>query len=754
MTVPAHPVVLPALLAVGVAVATYETITHLGRKSPAPSGAKPRLSSGTSRSLTPGTGPAGGTTKPQVLSQPWKSSKLKNTPSNVAPEDNDNGGGSSDSDDSSTIRNLSNTAPPSLPAATPSNAAPPSPSPSNDGGGGASPDDNDNGGGSGDGGGPAPDDGSGDGGDSSGDGSGDGSGDDASFMSDAESAVSSALGSGAASGGGDLLSGAASALSSVFGPFSGARRSGRVGAISMNPIMQWHKYQWVTLQPQGVNASDIPPPPHVKPSSGAWQKYPEGMAFGPPSFDPRSYVYPDGLHGPVPPPAPASINLDDYPVNFRAYQNVPHGMNLFAWRPTTGTTDKVNGFWIYGLGQWSVRPPNTAGPGGTGYFAMQGQTTKGWQQGPEYDSHPDGSPVFDAGKQIPDPPGSVFDSFWQKMFNGSYDVVKHTIPGSDAILRSLGIPAGHDGGHWALVAPGYAVWLDFHNTATDFTPPLESWPIPMGPSDPARFAKIQVMVPGQGVLPSPQEQFDVNVQAPGLDVNVDESGNLAQGGYPVAAATSVPDVVTASMQPMLPPPWAAQATYVPGEEYAASLPPSVVPFPPPSIPLGAQSLLAQAAAQNAVAPTPAGGFEEGFAEASADDAAAVAQPQEVQMGQPDYSVPGIDPNPPVEVCTLPDGTLGVWCDLIALDDGTEGAWTPYYPGVEADAPPPEGIPAYPDDGGGPGPAPIAVCTLPTGELGVWVDVEDGWMNYYPGCEFSSPPPGGAPVFSSSGQAAA
>jgi hypothetical protein len=434
-------------------------------------------------------------------------------------------------------------------------------------------------------------------------------------------------------------------------------------------------------------------------------------------------------------PAPMSNSgSGSVKVDYLAYPHCPPGCVVFAWRPNSHSVDKINGFWIYGLKNWVVAPPN--------------------------ENHDDGYPAYGSGATIPDPPGSVFDSFWRKMFNGSYEVVRHKLVDEDRMLRSLGIPAGHRGGHWAIVAPGYAVWLDWDNTADDYTPPLLSYPIPMGPSDPARYPQIVAVVPGQPppaqIYEVPPQADDVNVQvsqsgwggSTSVDVNADgtQSVNVdVDDGYhgpPVPGPGAGVDVYPAGFgPPVLPPapPWAA-AQFVPDAAYAAQIPTGpIVPFPPPSIPVASQAFLA-AAGNPAPAVNAGQGFSEGFAAAIQDDASAMQTPQVVAAAGPDWDDDAVT-EATIPTCTLPDGTLGVWC-------GPEQAWTPYYPGIEFGLPAPEGIASYPDDGSGPGPTPVAVCTIVAdGTLGVWSDIEGGWVNYFPGCEVEGvAPPPGSPVY--------
>jgi len=751
---PHHPLLVPGLLAAGAAIAAYEVASRMLSSAPHNGPAK-KLGAGDAKHISPGGTPSAQTTKANKLTSPGAqikqdpSGKLSSPDRTLNPSGTPaQGGGGSDDDDHGG-------APlPNAPSAPLPSAHAASHDAHDDGGGGSAPatppagpdpqddpgtdnsailpsheDDHDDGGGSdasdpsdasanaSDAG--ASDDSTDDSADDSTDGASSDAGgsDDSGTSSDDGSSLPASLETGVASGATSSLLGDAAdtIMGMVSGPLTGAR------SMSLNPEMQWVKFQWVTLQPADVDAKDIPPPPHVSPSSGEWHRYDGGLAKGRPSHDPRTVAYPLGIAGAMPPSLPAPLPQTTR-VNFVAYPGVPRGMVLFAWRPKTGTTDKVNGYWVYGLGMWSVRPPSEV--------------------------HPDGGPVFDTGIQIPDPPGSVFDSFWRKMFNGSYEVIKHEIPGSTEILRSLGVPAGHDGGHWALVHPGYAVWLDWNNTADDFSPPLTSFPIPVAVSDPARYPRIRVEVPAPPPRPYPRFQEDGSI-----NVNVDVDAPVYSGpdfaGPPPSYAPppmiqdpmTGPDVFPAGFGPApIPPPWQAQVNFQAPPAFASQLPSPVVPFPPPSIPAQSQAFL-DATSEANMTPSPAGEFEQGFAQAIQDDASAASQ-------MPDFAAPPDqgpnygDPNVQQcsqDVCTLPDGTLGVWCDPCQ-------GWTPYYPGVEFDLPPPDGCPVFADDGGGPDAPPIPVCDLADGTLGVWSPVEQGWTNYFPGCETGAPPPPGAPVY--------
>jgi hypothetical protein len=727
----AHPLVVPALLAAGAAVIAYEVVGHVfGHKPALHSGPAKRLVPGgpanahgkvqPPKKLTPGTSPAPPTTAPanQITNPSPATSITPVLPSAPSPPPANAGGGSSDGGNGGggsplapsggsglTPSGPSNTFSPSYSGAltTPDSSSTLTPGTS-DGGGG----EDDSGGDDGDDGGASLQSGPAPLGPDDDDASSDGSG----VLGDAANAAGSAAGSAASSflsseAGDDALS----SLASVFGPLRGAR----VGGNHMDSQhMYWVGYQWVTIQDPSCRSSDLPPPPHVSPSSGQWIRYDDGIAHGRPSEDPRTSDYPLGVRllgarGPGTPAlyqSGALFRQGDLEVNFLAYTYVPPRMTLFAWRPHDGTVDKINGYWVYGIKSWSVRPArdNVQDFGGSG---------------PGGHTQSTGAPVFDTNATIPDPPGGIYDSFWSKMFDGAYLATKHSAVDSDAILRSLGIPTGHHGGHWALVHPGYAVWLDWINTADEYIQnAIQSFPIASGPHDPAARPQLVAIVHGG----APPPELDVTVSV--------ESG---QG----------PDVYPAGMEPpgvfqggMIPPPWATQANYLPGAAYAAQLPAGpVVPFPPPSIPLASQDFLA------ATNPAPAGAFGDGFAAAMQDDASAVNQPQIDAADQtmpPNYSDPQIS-EASENVCTLPDGTLGVWCD-------PANAWTPYYAGVEFGLEPPEGIPVYQDDGSGPDAPPIPVCDLPDGTMGVWCAIEEGWVNYFPGCEFGQPPPAGVPVY--------
>lgn len=746
---PTHPLIAPGLVAAAAAIAAYEVASHLLGSAPRQGPVK-RLGPGDAKHISPGGTPSAQTTKPNQLSSPG--AQIKQDPSGALQSPGGElhpsgtpaqGGGGSDDDDhgGSPLPNAPADALPSAhsdddgggsaPAIPPTGPDDPgadnssllSPqsggsSSSDDSGGGSS---DDSGRGSSDDSGGGSSDDSGGGSSSDGGSNDDGGGSDVAGESDDDadvgggSSLPASLETGVASGATSSLLG--DAADAIMGMVSGPLSSGPlIGANAMNPEMQWVKFQWVTLQPSNVDGRDIPPPPQVAASSGAWHRYDGGMSKGLPSHDPRTTVYPGGTVGRLP-PLPAPLPRDAR-VMFKAYPGVPSGMVLFAWRPRTGSTDKINGYWIYGLGAWSVRPPS--------------------------DVHEDGAPVFDTGMQIPDPPGSVFDSFWTKMFNGSYECVRHEIPGSTEILRSLGVPAGHDGGHWALVHPGYAVWLDWNNTADDFSPPLMSFPIPADVHDPARYPRIRVEIPNAPPPPPyPRFQEDGSV-----DVNVDVDAPVYSGpssGPPpmiVGPMDQGPDIWPAGFGPSapIPPPWSQAVNYQAPTAYAAQLPAAVVPFPPPSIPVQSQAFLDATSAANTT-PSPAGEFEQGFAQAIQDDASAASQMPDFAAppdAGPNYGDPNVQPCSQ-DVCTLPDGSLGVWCEPCT-------GWTPYYPGVEFDVPPPDGCPVYADDGSGPDDPPLPVCDLADGTLGVWSPVEQGWTNYFPGCETGAPPPPGAPVY--------
>lgn len=169
-------------------------------------------------------------------------------------------------------------------------------------------------------------------------------------------------------------------------PTTPAASAASPSTLAAGAQMLFRDYQWTVLVPSLTDVSRfLSPPPGATIGSGKWWRYPGGYATGPwgplrGAAAPSSMApagahplapHPKAVHSalPVPPAAHSTVgssyavaptetgHLARNPrkiVQVPDWGGVPISSCIYAWRPTTGTSQALNGYLVYGTSEWYV----------------------------------------------------------------------------------------------------------------------------------------------------------------------------------------------------------------------------------------------------------------------------------------------------------------------------------------------------------------------------------------------------------------
>ena len=258
-------------------------------------------------------------------------------------------------------------------------------------------------------------------------------------------------------------------------------------ALAANAQMLFRDYQWTVLVPSLKDVSAyLSPPPGATIGSGKWWKYPGGMATGPfgplrgghpapvgasrghakaaSTSPPHAASRPAGA--PTSPPAGGTVGVSTRKIVLvAAWGGVPPSSAIYAWRPTTGTSQALNGYLVYGTGAWYVDLAPAAGSTDSDALVTGAGST--WT----------GFNLYVEGKDLPPAPTPALGT-----------------PAA-TVVSNAGAKAS-----WQLKHPGLLVWIGASNAnEADLealsAPVTMSTPAPAVPQVPAAGAQTALPLP-------------------------------------------------------------------------------------------------------------------------------------------------------------------------------------------------------------------------------------------------------------------